>query len=231
MGDSVTSFINWNNNINYNSTIGNNYVFYGELNYELDDVNNTYWKKLINDLNLNLCVNNSWSGSRVVAPDSELSSASLSRAHNLHNDNTNIYPDIIIIYMGINDLFTETPLGKFSSIDEIYDKETSTYIGDLSLFSHSYATMLHKIVTKYENADVYCCTIHNSYRPNLYEYNETIKQVANYFNLKIIDFYNETNINPSTLSYYTYDYVHPNELGMEELYKCVKNNLMKYYTK
>lgn len=227
MGDSITTYSGWNNNTLYNSTIGSNAVWYTSA--KLNNVNKTWWKKSIDDLKLNLCVNNSWSGSQVTTTQSETSASCMTRSYNLHNDNKNIYPDIIVIYIGINDFNRGIELGSFTSLNDIYDTSTKSYIGDLTLFAEAYATMLHKIINKYKNADVYCCTMYNNGNTNIPTWNETIKDIAKYFDVKIVDFYNETKITSSTLSTYTIDNLHPNELGMIELSNCLKNNLMKYY--
>lgn len=227
MGDSITTYADWSNNITYNSTIGNNAVWY--TSSSLISANETWWKKSIDDLKLNLCVNNSWSGSRVTTTQGEVSSACMTRSNNLHDDNKSINPDIIVIYIGINDYNCGITLGSFESIDDIYDAETSSYVADLSVFAEAYATMIHKIINKYLNADVYCCTMYNNGNTNIPIWNETIKGIAEYFDVKIVDFYTETKITLSTLSTYTIDNLHPNKLGMIELSKCLTNNLIKYY--
>ncbi|MBQ9731452.1 MAG: hypothetical protein IJV94_05060 [Bacilli bacterium] len=227
LGDSITTYPEWSNNTSYNSTIGNNALWYDAS--KLDNVDKTWWKRTVDNLDLELCVNNAWSGSRVTTTAGTTAATSMDRSNNLHNDLTNSYPDIIIIYIGINDFNAGVECGTFVSLDEIYDEENKTYIGDLTNFADAYATMLHKVTSKYINADIYCCTMYNNGNDRLVNWNNTIKSVADYFDVGIIDFYSGTEINGSTLSNYTIDNLHPNSDGMYQMYKCVEESLSKNY--
>ena len=227
MGDSITTYSDWSNNTAYNTTIKDNAVWYTED--IMDSVDKTWWKKTINDLNLKLCVNNSWSGSMVSITGGDIPAATMDRSYNLHNDVDNINPDIIVIYIGINDFNAGVELGSFSDVSEIYDSATNSYIGNLNEFAHSYATMLHKIKTTYENADVFCCTMYNNGNDAIKNWNITINNIAEYFDYKIVDFYNDTKFTGSNLLKYTVDYLHPNENGMNEMSKCLSKALLKHY--
>ena len=75
LGDSVSTYTDYSNNIKYNTTIGNNSVYYN--NYKEDrhpvhmslTLEDTWWMQVIEELDLQLCVNNSWSGSRIYDYD------------------------------------------------------------------------------------------------------------------------------------------------------------------
>jgi predicted nucleotidyltransferase len=82
-----------------------------------------------------LCVNNSWSGSRVSITRDEVSASSMSRAYNLHNDNEAIEPNIIVIFIGINDVYNTVQLGSFNGIADIYYANNKKYVGNLNEFS------------------------------------------------------------------------------------------------
>ena len=187
MGDSITTYSGWNNNTSYNSTIGSNAVWY--TSDKLSSVNFTWWKTTIDKLDLKLCVNNSWSGSQVTTTQGENAAACMSRAKNLHNDSRNIIPDIIVVYIGINDFNRGITLGSFDGVSDIYDSSTKTYTGDLTKFAEAYATMVHKIVNTYKKADVYLCTLVN-YNTALTSWNAEIKKIANAFDCNVVDFYN-----------------------------------------
>ena len=82
--------------------IGDNAKYYPK-DY-MDDVNETWWMKTIHQLGLELCVNNSWSGSCVsTLVDDENKAACMNRAIQLHNDQQGIEPDIIVLMIGGND--------------------------------------------------------------------------------------------------------------------------------
>ena len=227
MGDSITTYQNYSNNTKFNTTIGNNSVWY--TSNKLDSVEKTWWKRTCNELGLALCVNNSWSGSRVSITRDEVSASSMSRAYNLHNDNEAIEPNIIVIFIGINDVYNNVQLGSFNGIADIYCADEEKYIGNLNEFSQAYATMVYKIISKYKNADIYCCTLFDTGVKPIEQFNNAIKNIAEYFEVKVVDFYNETNITGNNISTYTIDNLHPNELGMIELSECLINHLLKYY--
>ena len=226
MGDSITTYSGWNNSTVYNSTIASNAVWY--TSDKLSSVNDTWWKRTVDKLDLKLCVNNSWSGSQVTTTQGELAAACMTRSENLHNDNKNITPDIIVVYIGINDYNRGISLGSFDGVSDIYDTSKGTYIGNLSEFADAYATMVHKIRKAYPKADIYLGTL-VQYSTDLVSWNEVIKEIAVAFNCNVIDFYNDTPITSSNKGTYTIDNLHPNSLGMQEMYKCVKATLEENY--
>lgn len=227
IGDSITTYQGWNNNTTYNSTIGSNAIWYSTN--KLSNVNSTWWKKSIDNLDLKLCVNNSWSGSQVTITQGESASACMTRSQNLHNDKKNITPDIIVVYIGINDYNRGITLGSFDGISDIYDYSTKQYIGNLSEFADAYATMVHKITRAYPNADIYLCTLDQYNDTGIPSWNKVIKQIAEAFDCNIVDFYNDTPMNTSNKSSYTIDGLHPNASGMNEMYKVLKKSLEKNY--
>lgn len=226
MGDSITTYSGWNNNTSYNTTIGSNAVWY--TSDRLSSVDYTWWKKTIDTLELELCVNNSWSGSRVTTTRGESPASCMTRATNLHNNNKNIYPDIICVYIGINDYNGGVTLGSFNSVEEIYDSSTNSYIGDLTEFADAYATMVHKIISTYETADVYLCTL-VQYKTALSSWNNVIKKIADEFDCNVVDFYEETGITPNNLGIYTIDNLHPSQSGMSKMSECLVASLQKNY--
>lgn len=227
LGDSITTFEGWNNNTSYNSTIGNNAVWY---NSDMIALSDTYWKKTIDDFELNLICNNSWSAS--LCSGSDESSACNTRATQLHN-NAGENPDIIVIYIGTNDSCWKVSTGTYSSVSDIYNSATQTYVGDTSCFSQAYATMVHKIKQKYDKADIYVCNL----LPNCYisagtllsQYNAYISQIAKEFDCKLVDFYNDSGINQSNYTNYTFEGLHPNESGHLLMAKCLQTKILESY--
>ena len=231
LGDSISTYDGISNNVEYNSTIGSNAVWYTSA--KLESVDLTYWKRTINNLDLELCVNNSWSGSEVTNYYDDVSAGCLSRAIQLHNDNTNTEPDIIVIYLGINDYYSVDGLGTYTSMDDIYNKTTEEYIGDTKLFAPAYATMVHKVVHRYSNSDIYCMNLlpigATKETEKLSLYNDVIKNVAKDLDCTLVDIFNKSGISVSNISTYTFDGTHPKANGHELISNVLQETLLKKY--
>ncbi len=228
LGDSISTYHDYSNNEQTNSTIKENWVFY-HSNETISNVTHTWWMPVILEAKMKLLVNNSYSSS-------EMGRDGYLRASQLHNDHTATNPDVIIIYMGINDLNNQDQayLGKFneSIFNELYQNETYK---TPTTFAQAYAISVHKAKTM--SNDVFCCTLFENQRTYdlgkidmIEEYNQIIKQIATYFDCEVIDFYN-SNLTLETMHQYTIDGIHPNEAGMHELSQTFKESLNHYAIK
>lgn len=218
LGDSITTYAGWSDNPKDNSTLVNNYTKY---NSSIMNVNSTWWKQTINELQLSLCVNNSCDASRVTDTKSDLTNG-MYRAGQLHRDN-GMQPDIIIVYLGTNDLGNNVELGNISS-----------YVTEH--FIPAYDLMLFNIVSQYPNADVFVCTLLPEGRnteDELKAYNAAIKQLAASHKVNVIDLYADSGITRANYLQYVLDEgtlkVHPNEAGMDKITECVVKALTKFY--
>lgn len=206
LGDSISTYKDVSNDINANESLYPNPYFY-RLPFPLEK---TYWMLLIEKLGLSLCVNNSWSGGNLSGKDN--SSSGLNRANFLsHNDKT--VPDIIIIFMGTNDLGRKVAP---------------------QIFEEDYKSTLKTVKNKYPNAKV-CCV-------NIPDRDIVMKPQAEIFNKIISDAVDEAGENffladlfRSKLNndfYYmnTVDGLHPDEDGMkiiaEILEEAIKSNII-----
>ncbi len=133
------------------STYGGGYNPYGYPVYyrddrlydnEMESVDDTWWKQVIDGVGGELCVNNSFSGS-LVAGEFESSACSEERCFGLHNETM---PDIIFIYMGTND--------RSFGIDVGLDSPQ-----DIHRFYGAYRTMLQRIKRNYPSSKVVCGTL------------------------------------------------------------------------
>ncbi len=118
MGDSISTYEGVSNNTNYNSTIGNNAVWYRGGNITkagLTGSQDTYWGRLMASTGMKLCVNNAWSGASLCGNDDNPSKKAFFRAQQLHNNKAGISPDVIIVYCGINDTW-----GSGREVGELY---------------------------------------------------------------------------------------------------------------
>ena len=206
LGDSISTYKDVSNDINANESLYPNPYFY-RLPFPLEK---TYWMLLIEKLGLSLCVNNSWSGGNLSGKDN--SSSGLNRANFLsHNDKA--VPDIIIIFMGTNDLGRKIAP---------------------QIFEEDYKSTLKTVKNKYPDAKV-CCV-------NIPDRDIVMKPQAEIFNKIISDAIDEAGENffladlfHSKLNndfYYmnTVDGLHPDEDGMriiaEILEEAIKSNII-----
>ncbi len=214
MGDSISTYKGISNNTEYNSTIGGNAVWYGDgaiNSAKLWDYEYTYWGSLLRNMDMELCVNNSWSG------DSLCGGRAFGRATNLHN-NENVNPDLILTYYGINDTWGNGR--ECSNLPELLknkgDKSSKEVVAEwfeallakaeskdfkdgwgqsYSGWDEAYALMLYKMTEKYTDAKVVCITLtHNGAKVNYASsdervpvYNECIKAIAEYFGALVVE--------------------------------------------
>ena len=221
IGDSISTF---------SGTMPSGYAtFYPNSN--VDNVNKLWWKIVATNLDMTT-VNRSWSGSRVCGNGTSTSSAqagcSTKRVNDLTEDN--VVPDVIIIWMGINDFGYPTnnwtPLGDFGKSS----KELPTDSDNVSTFSEGYGILVSKVMSTYPRAKVFCCTLmqtgyatkdhkttgvwptENLGGITLEEYNERIREIAHCLGASIIDLAS-CGIHFWNFSNYTIDQLHPNEAG------------------
>ena len=201
LGDSISTYMGLSNDADANPTTAYNSVYYRPP-FPLE---RTYWMRVINELNLELCVNNSWSGGNLSGRDDPTSG--LNRAGQLcRNDGTS--PDIIILFMGTNDLGRRVPL---------------------EIFADDYAETLKIIKENHPSAYV-CCV-------NIPDRDIYLKPSAEKFNAAIADAVKEAgskffiaDLFGSRLRgdfYYmnTTDGLHPDEDGMKIIAEIICNTI------
>lgn len=197
LGDSVSTYIGYNP-CGYP-------VFYREdrlFDYEIESVNDTWWKQVIDGIGGELCVNNSYSGS-LVAGKFESSACSVERCSMLHRE---VSPDIILIYMGTNDRGFAVDVG----IDAPQD---------IQGFYGAYRAMLRQLKVNYPYAKIVCGTL------LMGRLKDTVNLSYDRF-MRLDDRYNEAirlavkeegcllaNIALSGERYETLDYCHPTKQG------------------
>lgn len=184
----------------------------------------TWWGMVINRLNGTLLVNNSYSGSMVCKhPDCMIESYGCSDERTSSLGSKEQSPDVIMIFMGLNDWG-----GGMKLIDEGFE-------GELHTFPVAYSTMLEKLKSRYPSAEIWCIALPLSYKSNdrdftaprtrygthICEYNDTICGVAQAAGCKAINIYNPD------LPYDTIDGYHPNISGMETIAKAILDGLAK----
>ena len=146
MGDSISTFDEW---------IPEGYYDFYPMNGEVAYVNQTWWKMVMNDMDIELCANASSAGSTCIGDstgmDNPQHGCSDFRIADLMG-NGGTYPDIIIVYMGTNDFLMTVPLGSNDGTQYVEE-------GEIDNFSDAYSLMLDKLAAYYPGADIFCCNL------------------------------------------------------------------------
>lgn len=229
MGDSISTFKGF---------IPDGYYDFFPDNGAVQDVNETWWKPLVEELGLRQYANASSSGSTCTgdstSQDNPQYGCSDFRINALMGANGRI-PDIIIVYMGTNDLLQSVPLGDNDGTRRVSE-------GDIQNFSDAYTLILDKLQQRYPDSVIYCCSITqigtwgtdtlfvefvNGAGEGLTaaDYNECISQIAGNKGVPVIDLYN-CGIAIDNLQDTTADGVHPTPLGMRYISSAVRENLI-----
>jgi len=205
LGDSISTYMGISDDKEANSSLIFNPYFYREP-FPLPG---TYWQILIDRLGLTLCVNNSYSGGNLSGVSDPYSG--VNRAQSLARDNGET-PDLIIVFMGINDL--------------------GRGIAD-TVFENDYRLTLATIKKAYPNAAVCCVDL-----PDRDPFFEARTEI---FNQKIAEAVGDlgdsffiAHLSKSRLRgdfYYmnTLDGLHPDEDGMRIIAEVIEDALVKHF--
>jgi lysophospholipase L1-like esterase len=205
LGDSISTYIGVSNNSIINPTIGDNPVFYRPPFPR----ERTYWEIVLDTFGLTLSVNNSWSGGNLSGKDDPTSG--VNRAGQLTNAEGK-EPDLIILFMGINDLGRGV---------------------DPEVFSDDYRLTLDTLSKQYPKAKVCCVNIPDRepyFKKRAEVFNKAIEEAVrlqgeNYF---IADLFG-SRLNNDFYYNNTLDGLHPDEDGMriiaEVVIKAIEENI------
>lgn len=234
IGDSIST---------YQGYIPSGYVTFYPRN-TVTDVENTWWKQLLNETGMELCVNASWSGS-TISGDTSITSGYVGCSDarvNALTDGQGNKPDIIIVWMGIND-FGKTNGITCGSYDGTTAVSTAT---NITAITEAYGVLLKKLENNYPNAQIFVCRIlpeqfasemSASYAngfPNinpddnmsLPELNDHIEQIANAFGCGVIPM-DKCGITFFNVNTYTGDGLHPNALLTPKMCEVAKETLLR----
>lgn len=220
LGDSISTFT---------GTMPADYNIYYPESGDIPNAGQTWWGQLLANTGMVLCRNASSANTDVtgnsLALDGSAPGCSIRRIVDLKGtDGSN--PDVIIIYMGINDFARSRTLGRFTSPGVQTE-------GEVMVFTDAYELMLQKIKALYPTASIYCCTLlercdlnGNTGAPavnlngdTVADFNTQIKAIAKAYGASVIDFYN-CGINYTNLSLFTVDGIHPTWIGAGVLGQC-----------
>lgn len=196
-----------------------------------------WWSILFKETGMKLLKLAGWSGSLVTGDATSTTTARAGCSTKRINDlaSADVNPDIIINYIGYNDIKSGKLLGDYRA-NSSYPAETNS----MEVFSEAYATMIKKEQRKYTKAKIFCCTL----IPNIYQsangenypyisqgsdaatmqdYNNRIRELAINMGCEVIDFANAgITMNNYLLFTQTIFHVHPNVAGQRLLaYKAI----------
>lgn len=202
---------------------------------DLTDVSQTWWMKLIEDTGMELCSNDSSSGSTCIgeslSTDDPRCGCSDYRVSLLSGKQGQM-PDVIIVYMGTNDLLIGQQIGDNDGTRAVVE-------GGVWKFSDAYTLMLDKIANRYPDAQIYCCTIvpvgtwgtdrpfetYTNHRGLTEEdYSERIRMIADNRGIPVIDL-SHCGIEIDNLHEMTSDGVHLTPAGMECVERAVLSGM------
>lgn len=209
-------------------------VFFPEFG-ELEGVEDTWWQKVADDLELTLYVNGSSSGA-TVAGDSTGTEDPMCSCNELRTNDLSgpegACPDRIVIFLGTNDLLKGIPLGDNDGTSLVEE-------GEIETFSDAYTLMLDKLQANYPLAEFYCCTLlpvgdYGTETPYVEfvngagltsaDYGEVIAGIAQNRGLCLVDLYH-CGIAVENLQEMTSDGVHPTADGMRCIAEAVEDAL------
>ena len=220
LGDSISTFT---------GTMPADYNVYYPEHGDIPNASQTWWGQLLTNTGMVLCRNASSANTDVtgnsLALDGSAPGCSIRRLVDLRGTDGSS-PDVIIIYMGINDFARSRTLGSFTSPGVQTE-------GEVMVFTDAYELMLQKIKALYPTASIYCCTLlercdlnGNTGAPavnlngdTVADFNTQIKAIAKAYGASVIDFYN-CGINYTNLSLFTVDGIHPTWIGAGVLGQC-----------
>jgi lysophospholipase L1-like esterase len=204
LGDSISTYKGVSNDASVNSTLIYNPYYYREPMPS----EKTYWHIVIDRFGLTLCVNNSWSGGNLSGRDNP--DSGVNRAEHLSRDD-GTSPDIIIVFMGINDLGRRV------------DKE---------VFAKDYLKTLMTVKERHPNARVCCVNIPDrdvAVKERTEIFNSSIEDAVasageNFF---IADLFH-SRLNNDCYYMNTLDGLHPDEDGMRTIADIVTEAIEKH---
>lgn len=227
LGDSISTYDGW--------VMEGAAIFY-PFDGDLTDVSQTWWMRLLDDTGMELCANDSSSGSTCVGDSLDVGDPKYgcsSYRLSFLTGKQGKMPDVIIVYMGTNDLLIGIPIGDNDGTKLVEE-------GMIDNFSDAYCLILDKLASEYPSAEIYCCTLpqignwgtnqafdilENKLGLTSQDYSDQIEVIAGNKGVLVIDL-SDCGIEISNLHEMTTDGVHFTPVGME----CIEQAMLSGLT-
>lgn len=208
LGDSISTFYSESSSLN-SYWHGANQYYFPLYSQTVLNANQTWWGRFLANTKAVLECNESYSGSTVYNWGNDVSeSPAMNKIRISHLGS----PDIVIIFMGTNDVvngFTTTQ------------------------FDKAYRTMLQRVKEQCQDAFIFCCTLgYSAYKSYSYtdalrlEFNDIIRQACEDADGKVIELASIQT--EETYSQYLGDSLHPNAVGMEAYANLIIKEIREY---
>lgn len=208
LGDSISTFYSEDSKLN-SYWHGNDQYYFPKYNPTISSYEQTWWGRFLLNTKAELECNESYSGSTVYNWGNELSEQPAMNATRISHLGK---PDIVIIFMGTNDVVNGFTTAQFEK---------------------SYRTMLTRVKAQCQDAFIFCCTLgYSAYKGYSYtdelrlEFNEIIRQACEDADGKVIELASIQT--EETYSQYLGDSLHPNDTGMEAYAKLIIKEIREY---
>lgn len=179
--------------------------------FEVDNVEDTWWQQVIDELDLNLVLNNSWSGSTICYTgynnsDCSKSSSFIFRLLQLKENGFFDKNDIntVFVFGGTNDSWANSPLGQIK-----FDDFTKT---DLYFVLPAICFLVKTLKEILPNADIYCL-VNTELKP---EITDAFKQACDKYGVTCISFDAIDKVHG-----------HPTKKGMQDIKNTVVNTITR----
>jgi lysophospholipase L1-like esterase len=248
LGDSISTFAGVSNDASRNTTIANNAVEYTGTNCDVTNMYQTYWGQMLKKYNMNLLVNNSSGGNKLLR-DGKTVQAGYKRVDYLTADTGELVgktPDIILVHMGTNDYIGSESLGTLDTATIRTDVKSGEAYITPTTFTEAYVITLEKIKAQYPNAEVFCFTLSPSnYNGStasgdftlLNDYNTRIREIVKMYKdagekVTLVDTGSVINKdNYTSLTYDNWSPTHPNLAGMTAMAGKLEEALISVFGK
>lgn len=191
----------------------------------------TWWFKLLGLADMQLLVNQSWSGSRVSNVGESKDGTCMSNELRWGSLGTNDEsPDVILFFGGINDV-SKSPYTELGDYPTWGNKESM----DRSTFRGAYAFTVQSILEKYPSSKLICMVPMQTRSRAIYtnagsgwslaDARDSIMTICNQYGVDVIDM-TKCGISFFGINMYTTDGTHPNKAGMELMANYVYDKLI-----
>ena len=210
---------------------------------DVDDVNKTWWHILLTKLGAKLCVNESWGDRKVCGSDAQdVKNAMGGKLHRVKgNTYTNldgttetatedVYPDIILIAVGVNDFLNASTLGDASSSTGVKPNYTTNFY-----IAYDYMLVQITQILYYKNAQIYCLNTPYTSKIALFgtntngntqlDFNKVIENGAESYGIHFINLFNLC-IHDGNASINLIDKIYPKAIMMNKIANQCYNEIM-----
>ena len=207
LGDSISTFYAEGSEMNSYYT-GTNQFYYPTYSSTVKTVDKTWWYQLLKNTNMELGINNSWSGSCAYGTSSS-AGCSDGRINTIDDNGT---PDIVIIYLGTNDCASAFSTTDFiNAIKQMIEKTRKLGVNNIFITTLGYSA--------YKGA---------SYKEETrLEYNEQLRKVATEYGCGIVPL--DDYITDLSYSFYLGDNLHYNAKGATLLSKIYEKSIKEHF--